>query len=249
MGVATGDTNEDGLLDLFITNFYRQSNTLFVQHSGLSFIDSTRRAELANPSLMLLGWGTQFIDGDLDGRPDLVLTNGHVEKRSDEPFEMRPQFFHNQGDGRFIELPRKALGGYFQRDYVGRSMARLDWNRDGREDFVVSNIAGPVSLATNQTENVGHYLAIQLRGTVSSRDAIGATVWVSIGEQTRMQQLTAGDGYQASNEKRLVFGLADHDRIDELKIRWPDGKEQAWSNLPADSQWLAIEGAAELYRQ
>ena len=249
MGVAAGDANADGRLDLFVTNFYRQSNTLYVQQPGLTFADETRRAGLRDPSYMLLGWGTQFIDGELDGYPDLVLANGHVEPRLHEPLHMRPQYFRNQGAGRFVEVARDALGDYFRRDYLGRGLARVDWNRDGREDFAVSNLEAPASLVTNQTAAIGKFISFQFRGTTSSRDAIGTTVYLTNDGKSWMQQLTAGDGYQASNERTLIFGLGECDRVENVTVRWPTGMEQKWDNLPANSAWLAIEGRPKLVRQ
>src|SRR4029077_6465002 len=135
--------------------------------------------------LHMLGFGTQFLDADLDGWPDLVVANGHLDdlRRVGTPFRMRGQFFANTGEGRFAELPPTQLGDYFQTEQLGRGLARLDWNRDGREDFAVSNLDTPASLVTNRTTESGHFLALQLRGVQSSRDAIGTTVSALVGRR------------------------------------------------------------------
>jgi len=250
MGVAAGDANGDGLLDLFVTNFSEESNCLYLQQPGHFFTDAARQAGLTHASYQMLGFGTQFLDGELDGFPDIVLTNGHVEDRTDlgSAYRMRPQYYRNDGTGRFVELAAESLGTYFQKKNLGRGMARLDWNRDGREDFAVSNLDGPVALVMNQTQDAGNFIAIQLRGTYSDRDAIGAEVQIVCGDLSRVRQLVAGDGFQSCNQRQLVFGIGKHDRIDNLTVRWPSGLKQSWCNLEANAEVLLVEGRPEVFR-
>tara|TARA_R110002095_G_scaffold188226_5_gene165684 strand:- start:153777 stop:156707 length:2931 start_codon:yes stop_codon:yes gene_type:complete len=244
MGVAAGDVNGDSWLDLFVTNFYAQSNTLYLNQEGGVFLDATGRSGLREPGYHRLGFGTQCLDAELDGWPDLVVTNGHVLDLSAGgiPYQMAPQYFRNVGQGEFKEVAASKLGDYFEQARLGRGLARLDWNRDGRPDFVVSNINAPASLVTNLTETPNHYLAIQLYGVTSSRDAIGAVVTVRTGERVQVQQLTAGDGFQASNQRQLLFGLGDKMIIDELTVRWPSGKQSKYLNVPVDRELKLIEG-------
>jgi hypothetical protein len=248
MGVAAGDANADERLDLFITNYYDEANTLYLQQPGGLFLDATREAGLHEPSLPMLGFGTQFVDGELDGRPDLIAANGHVEdnRRSGIPYQMRAQFFRSQNDGRFVELPPASLGPYFQRELLGRGLARLDWNRDGREDVVISHLDAPAALLTNRTSVVGHFLALQLRGVVTSRDAIGALVRLRSSGRTWSQQLTAGDGYHASNQRQLIFGLGDCEQIAELTVHWPSGLKHRFVSPPINKELLAVEGREQL---
>ena len=243
MGVATGDADQDGRLDLFITNYYRESNTFYQQQGGM-FIDSTRPAGLREASFSLLGFGTQFLDADLDGLLDLVITNGHVDDYSKvgQPFEMPPQFFRNRGQATFQELAAQNLGPYFQQRYRGRGLARIDWNRDGREDFIVSHLDAPAALLTNQTKEHGNHLAVQLVGTTSSRDAIGSRVTVTSGGKSWAAQLTAGDGYQASNQRQLVFGLGQNSQLDKLTVYWISGATQTFSDLPLNAEIRIVEG-------
>lgn len=247
MGVAAGDANGDGRLDLFVTNFYQEPNTLYLQQSADLFDDATAPAGLREPSFELLGFGTQFTDGELDGWPDLVVVNGHIDdfRHVGSPYWMRPQYFRNLG-GRFVEIEGAQLGPFFTEPGLGRGLARLDFNRDGREDFAVSRLDTPAALVANQTPDAGHYLALRLIGTSSARDAIGARVTVLAADKSWTQQLTAGDGYMASNQRQIIFGLGSTERIDRLTVDWPSGARQEWQQLGVDRERIAVEGRAEL---
>ncbi len=133
MGIAADDVNGDGRTDFFVTNFKDEYNTLYLQDAVGLFVDGTSAAGLKAPSLPFVGWGTQFLDADLDGAPDIVLTNGHVDdyRRTGGKYHMRPQVFRNIGGGRFEELFAPAAGTYFAKEYVGRGSgsARLEQGR------------------------------------------------------------------------------------------------------------------------
>jgi len=247
MGIAVEDFNADSRLDFLVTNYYEESNTLYVQKPGLLFADETREAGLRSPSLLMLGFGTQSLDADLDGFPDLIVANGHVDDFSydGKAFHMRPQYFHNAGDGRFHERITDRKDSWFSGEYLGRGLARVDWNRDGREDFVVSHLDSPAALVTNESADCGNSLTIRLIGVKCSRDAVGTNVTVTSAGRSRTRQLTAGDGYQASNERMLVFGLADAETAEDVLIQWPSGTEQSLSNLAAGFEYRVIEGRSQ----
>lgn len=245
MGVAAGDVDGDGGIDLLVTNFSKESSTLYLWRGPDSFTDATGRSGLREPSYAMLGFGAQFLDGELDGLPDLVVANGHVHEFASAgvSYAMRPQYFRNRGAARFEELAADRLGDYFQRTYFGRGLARLDFNRDGLDDFAVSSIEAPASLVRNETDGAGHFLAVHLRGVRSSRDAIGAIVRVKAGDREQTQWLNAGDGFQASNERRLTFGLGAATRVERLSITWPSGLVQEFTGLAADQELVCVEGA------
>lgn len=247
MGVAAGDPNDDGLLDLFVTNFYNESNTYYRQVGGGVFEDATRAAQLYDVSLKMVGFGTQFLDIDLDGRQDLVIANGDVDDLRDigRDYAQRPQCLWNRGHGVFEEIKTSTVGPYFQAKCLGRGLARVDWNRDGREDVVVSHLDRPAALLTNRSE-AGHFVTLRLVGTKSARIPIGATVVIQVGTARHVRQLTAGDGYMASNERQLTFGLGTHSRVDRVEIRWPSGEVTELTQLEVDREFTLVEGTARV---
>lgn len=245
MGVAAGDSDGNGLIDLFVTNFEDETNTLYRQRALGQFVDATRAAGLDAPSLRWLGFGTQFLDGELDGDLDLLVANGHINdyRETDRPYAMPPQYFENLGDGRFIEVEPEHLGPYFASAHLGRALARLDWNRDGREDAIIQHLGTPAALLTNLARRHGNWLAVRFCGVDSDRDAIGATVQIKAGHDTVVRQLTAGDGFHASNERILTFGLGSATVVDEMRITWPSGRDQVYRNLTGNQMVVCIEGA------
>ena len=248
MGVAADDMNQDGLLDLFVTNFYADYNTMYRQQRGCIFEDATHPAGLQTVSYDRLGFGTQFLDADLDGLSDLVLTNGDVVDFSSvtpgRQYAQAPQFLKNLGKGKFAEVPGSQLGEFFQQQHIGRGLARLDWNRDGREEFVVSHIGSEARLLTNTTPTSGSYLDVRLVGTRSNRDAIGATVVVETDVGRWTKQWTAGDGYMASNQRNRIFGLGSSQSIQQVTVLWPSHHTDTLQVDGLNRSLLIIEGSA-----
>ncbi len=246
MGIACADLNRDGFPDLLVTNFTKESNALYLSQPGGFYQDRTQAAGLREPSFNPLGFGTQFFDADNDGWHDLAVVNGHIDIFPEQPFQMKPQFFQGLPDGRFQELSAAQAGAFLDQPRLGRGMAILDWNRDGRVDFLATDLDDAVLLAENQTESPGRSLRLRLIGTQSSRDAVGAKVRITVtpGEE-RFAQLTAGDGYSSSNEHRICVGLGSIDRADHVEIQWPSGQVSRAENVRLDTDWLVIEGQSE----
>lgn len=244
MGIALGDADGDGDIDVFVTNFYNESNTLYVNAGDDFFEDRTKAFGLDTASVKQLGFGTQFLDADLDGTLELFVANGHVDdlRKQGRPWKMKPQLFQQSSAGRFSLVDAESIGRYFQQKWLGRAVARCDWNRDGKEDLVVGHLVDASSLLTNVTETNNRFLSLRLIGVKSARDAIGTTVEARIGSRTIIRQLTAGDGYQASNDRRLIFGTGEADVVDRLTVRWPSGLVQDFEEVTTRQEFWLIEG-------
>ena len=250
MGVVFEDLNQDGFSDLFVTNFMDEKNTLYrsTGTAGL-FEDATSSFGLILPSLRMLGFGTQAIDADLDGFPELAVSNGHVDSypERDVAYRMPGQVFRNINGHYFQEIPSGTLGEYFTRQHLGRSMARMDWNQDGVEDLVVSHLDEPVALLTNQTPRRGRFLALRLVATTFAREAPGTIVTIKTSRGVLTRQLTMGDGYQASNERQLIFGIGSESVVQELTVQWPSGNVTTVPEIATDACGTIIEGRNSIY--
>jgi len=252
MGIACSDVDNNGLTDLYVTNFYQESNALYVNLGGKTFADQARSTGLRDPSVDQLGFGTQFLDADLDGWEDLIVANGHVDDFSYKglPYKMPAQILVNHA-GRFHELHADSLGPYFATRHLGRGLATFDGNRDGMTDVAISNIGEPAAILMNHSQTTGQALILRLTGISGARDAIGTRAVVTFGNMVRERQVTAGDGYQATNERRLVFGLGDlpSQATAQVEIFWPQGQRQIIDQLPIPGEYHIVEGHQPLIRR
>jgi len=251
MGVASGDVNHDGMLDLFVTNFDNEANNLYVQQAPGFFEDAIFASGLMAAGIPYVGWGTQFLDADNNGELDLIVTNGHIADFHEpgQEYRMPLQVFRGNGQTRFAQSPPSEAGPLFERNLFGRSLATCDWNRDGRPDFVVSCLDAPAILATNGSPSSQHWLNLRLHARTSARDAIGAFVELHVGSETRTVQLTAGDGFQATNERSLCVGLGRADVVDRVVVYWPAGGKSEYGPIEVDAAIDLVEGATTVARQ
>ena len=156
---------------------------------------------------------------------------------------MPAQFYRNIGKGRFAQIPSADAGDFFRQKYAARALAKLDWNHDGLADFVISNIGAPAVLVTNVSPVAGHQITFALHGTRSAREPIGTIITVETDKGSWTKQLTAGDGFQASNERVVQFGLGPSTTINSVEISWPSGEKTSLTELDMDTTLHVVEGA------
>ena len=244
MGIAAADFG--GGIGLFVTNFHEETNTLYLPAGGGLFEDVTARTPLAADSFPLLGFGAQAADFDADGDPDLFLANGHlVDVPGRTTYRMPPQAYRNDtpplaGDV-LPTFTAVAAEGYLATPAVGRAVATLDWNDDGLTDLAVTHMDRRPALLTNRTD-AGGRVRLSFVGTRSDRDGLNVRYRLTVGKRVRSAELTGGDGYLASNDRRRCHGLDAADALDLLEIWWPSGTYDRHVNLPAGSDVLLVEG-------
>ena len=253
MGVAFGDFDRNQRIDLYVSNFWNQAADLYLLQSSNSFAPGNYRLGLFEDSVETVGWGTQAADFNHDGWLDIAVLNGHVTDLTSrgEPYEMRAQLFQGSRQGFSMVKPsRRSDQAYWTELTLGRTLAMIDWNRDGRMDLVANHLDQPVALLENQTTiKRGKSIQFELVGTVSERDAIGATVTVQQQDERWTAWQTGGDGFLCTNQNQLHFGIGDHPVVESVTIKWPSGKEQIFSSVSTEGAYLIIEGQDELVQR
>ncbi|QDV41564.1 tetratricopeptide repeat protein [Stieleria neptunia] len=246
MGIAASDFDRNGTLDLHIANFQNESVCLYFNQDG-SFRDRAIEYGLGVPSRSVLGFGSQPLDYDNDGLPDLAVSNGHIDRYQSMvgPFEQLPQLFGNLA-GRFQRVDVDDPSGYWDTGHLGRTLATLDFNRDGKNDLVISHVGETTALLLNETATQHHWLQLRLVGVESERDAIGAKITIQVANRQLTGWVIGGDGYLAKNEAVVSFGLGDANSVDQIQVQWPSGIRQQFGPTAADRRILLIENQPDL---
>ena len=250
MGVDAADYDRSGMASILITNFSNQMLSLYHNEGKGLFVDEAPRSEIGRNSLLTLGFGCFFFDYDLDGWPDILIANGHIDGdiqrvQPNVKYAMPPHIFRNLGKGNFQEVT-KGLGAGFATPRVGRGAAYGDINNDGRLDLLLSTNGGPVYLFENHFAGspaaANKSLRIKLIGTKSNRDGIGTVVKLTAGGESQSEMLRSGSSYLSASELVLTFGLAMHEQADSLEIRWPSGQVEKLANVAAGQTITVTEG-------
>lgn len=247
MGVDTFDYDRSGNTSLMITNFSNQMISLYHNEGKGLFVDEAPRSDVGRASLLTLGFGCFFFDYDLDGWPDILVANGHIDPdiqkvQVNVKFAEPPHLFRNLGKGQFAEVTKSA-GAEFAAARVGRSVAYADLFNDGRLDVLFSTNGGAPHLFRNTAVgNANHCVRLKLVGTKSNRDGIGAVVKLTMADGTQTQMLRSGSSYLAANELVLTFGLGQQTRADAIEIRWPSGLVEKLSGVNAGATLTVTEG-------
>jgi hypothetical protein len=244
MGVAVGDYDGDGRLDLHVTTFENDANILYHNEGGGLFAEATYPAGVGNPSVPFVGWGTNFLDYDHDGRLDLFVANGHVypwvgEHQWNTSYEQRPLLFRNLTGGRFAEVGRGGGEGLS----VARSLrgsATGDLDDDGDVDVAANPIDGrPVLFRNDGGNRAGHWLQVRLVGDPAQRcprDATGSQVFLTAGGFRQRGEVASGRSVMSQSDRRVHFGLGQSTRVDRLEVRWANGPTVAYAVSGVDRE-------------
>jgi hypothetical protein len=247
MGIAVGDYNRDGRVDFSVTNFSDDYNTLYRNDGEAGFSDISFAAGIANVTIPFLGWGTGFLDYDNDGLLDIFFANGHVYPGVDKEdwgttWAQRPLLFRNLNGSKFEEVAA-STGSGLAVVVSARGAAFGDLFNDGHIDVVLNVMDSTPVLLRNVVENANHWLTLKLTGgPKSSRDAVGAKVFVTTGKVRQRADVYAGGSYASSSDSRLHFGLGAATRIDKLEVLWPDGAKEDIKPPAIDRMITVVEG-------
>jgi hypothetical protein len=271
MGLAIGDWENDGDLDVFVTHWIAQENALYANETArmkvtpeapLRFVDQADITGLGQIALDVIGWGTSFFDYDNDGRLDLFVANGSTFQQEAEPtllVAMKNFLFWNAGEQGFHEVGALS-GAAFARLNVARGAAPADYDGDGDLDVACVVHSGPARLLRNEAGDRSGWLRVVLRsprrkaagasGLRSTSFATGARVALSAGGTTQLREVGAGPSYLSQEPPgEVFFGLGEADRVDRLEVRWPSGLTQALEDLPVRSTVRLVEGRSPEVRQ
>ena len=224
MAVDFADFNGDGLMDLFVSDdaycslYENQGDGLFSEMSYYSGI--------AVATAQHVGWASSFVDYDNDGDKDIFKINGELKHL----YGQEDQIFENQGNGKFVDVSVDK-GPYFKEALVGRGACFGDYDNDGDLDTYIVNLNDHGVFLRNDHGNDQNWLLVQLIGNTSNKDAVGARIKVVSGELSQTDQKKSSSGYLSQNDPRLHFGLANHDKVDLIKVEWPSGKTQQLENI------------------
>ena len=244
MGTDTADYDRSGRPHLLVGNFSNQMLGLYHNEGTGLFVDEAPKSTVGRASLLSLTFGAFFFDYDLDGWPDILAANGHIEEEIGRiqpkvQFKEPPLLFHNLGKGTF-ENASATVGAQFTRPMVARGAAYADYDRDGDLDVLVATNGGPAYLFRNDGGNKNHFVNIRTKGVKSNRDGIGAVVRVQSASGRQWNTVHTGSSYCSQSELALTFGLAKDAVVTAIDVDWPSGAKDHVSNVPAD-QFLTIE--------
>ena len=235
MGTNFGDFDNDGDLDIVVTNFQDQTNSLYQNEQNAFFKEVSFSTGIGEKSLPYLAWGVDFVDLNNDGWQDLFIANGHLDHNISDidpigTYAQRNQVFMNQKGRAFIDQSATML----EQKQVSRGSAFGDLDNDGDIDIVVSNLNDHPVILWNVTEHTSNWFILKLIGTSDNQSAIGTRVKIKVDQQIQIREVKSGSGYLSQSDLRLHFGLGQAKQIDQLEIHWPNGTTQQLNRVPGN---------------
>ena len=243
MGVDVADFDDSGNSAVAITNFDNEMTGLYRLSGGGGYVDVALQSGIGLASKDKLGFGCAFLDINLDGALDLAVVNGHIDdtvRKVGAGYAQPPQLFLNDGSEKFVDVAAEAGAGFSQAK-VGRGLAYGDFDRDGDLDLLITTNNGPAYLYRNDQTARNRSVRIQLIGTKSNRDAIGASVKILYGTAVQSRLVKSGSSYLSQSELPLTFGVGKRDRVDRLVIEWPSGRTEEYKNLACGRAYECVE--------
>ncbi|MCX6300645.1 MAG: CRTAC1 family protein [Bacteroidia bacterium] len=227
MSVDFADYNNDSLLDMFVSDDTYCS--LYRNDGNGTYSDMSYPSGLAVACAQFVGWSSSFIDYDNDGDVDIFKANGALKHL----YGQEDQLFENVGGEKFVDVSLE-MGEYFSKEYVGRGACMGDYDNDGDMDILVVNLNDKTRFLRNNKGNQNNWISLNLTGTTSNRDGIGARIKISAGGKEQIAQKKGTTGYLSQNDPRVHFGLAENKMIEKIEIKWPSGKIQTLENVKAN---------------
>jgi len=245
MGADAADYDRSGRPHLLVGNFSNQMLGLYHNEGNGLFVDEAPSSAVGRASLLSLSFGVFFFDYDLDGYPDILAANGHIEDEIGRvqpkvSYQEAPLLFRNLGNHKFANVTGE-MGAAFNRPMVARGAAYADFDHDGDLDVLISTNNGPAHLYRNEGGNRNHWLSVRLAGTKANRDGIGAVVRVESASGKQWNMVRSGSSYCSQSDLALTFGLGK-DTAASVVVEWPSGAKQNVGNVPADERILVDEG-------
>ncbi len=248
MGVAVGDYKNDGKLDVVVTNFSDDYDTLYSDEGDGNFTDVSYQAGIAETTIPFLGWGVGFLDFDNDGRKDIFFANGHVYPQVDQydwgtTWKQRPLLFRNLDGKHFEVVPANPKSGLAELN-PSRGAAFGDLFNDGHIDVVLNNVDGTPSLLHNTVQNGNHWVELKLiGGSKGPRDATGATVFLTANGVRQRADVLSGGSFLSNNDPRVHFGIGKATRVEKVEVRWPGGTTEQHTLPGVDRIFTITQGS------
>ncbi len=253
MGTDMADYDNDGLLDVFVTNLDMETHNLYHNLGKGIFADTTFESGIGEVTLPFVGFGATFFDYDNDGNLDIAIATGDVLDnasyfRDTARYAQRNLLLRNEGTGTFKEVGL-ASGPGFALEKVSRGLAVADIDNDGDLDLLITNNGQTADLLRNDGGNRNHSLLVRTIGTKSNRDGIGARLQFRVGAMTQVREVKAGSSYLGQNDMRVHFGLGQASYADRLEVHWPSGTVDVLEHLEANQMLTIREGEGIIRRE
>jgi hypothetical protein len=251
MGVDWADYDRTGRAHLLVGNFSNQMLGLYHNEGNGLFVDEARKSSVGRESLLSLTFGVFFFDYDLDGYPDILTANGHIEEEIGRiqpkiKYQEPPLLFHNVGGKKFDNVSND-VGKDFTKPLVGRGAIYGDFDHDGDLDVLLTSNNGPAYLYRNDGGNKNHWISIRTVGTKSNRDGIGASISIASASGKQWNVVRSGSSYASQSDRAIVFGLGQDPAVTSMEITWPSGTKQKFSNVMAN-QFITVDESRGLSR-